>query len=333
VEQVGGNRSTLQFLVKLLNETGREVICMAEPLIECVPNFSEGRRVEVIEAIVAPFRRHSGSHLFDYRADEDHNRLVVSLVGRPGPIQDGLIEAAKIAREHIDMETHEGGHPRVGAIDVIPFIPLRNITMKECVEIVHSFGHRYQQETGIPVYFYEEAALKPERRRLEVVRKGQYEGLKAEVVNPDRHPDVGEPRLHPTAGATVIGTRKFLIAFNVNLGTTDLQIATEIAKAVRSSSGGLSCVKGIGLSLEERGLVQVSLNITDHEKNPPYRVLEFIRMEAKRWGVEVVETEIYGMVPAAALLGSVSYYMQIADFNPEQVIELRLLEMLGEENS
>lgn len=306
---------------------------MAKPLIECVPNFSEGRRPEVIEAIVAPFRKHQGCHLFDYRADEDHNRLVVSLVGRPDHIQDALIEAAKIAVEHIDMENHQGGHPRVGAIDVIPFTPMRDITTKECVEIAHSFGRRYFQETGIPVYFYEDAAITPERQRLEVVRRGQYEGLKAAVSDPDRHPDVGEPKLHATAGATVVGVRKFLIAFNVNLGTGDLRVAREIAKSVRSSGGGFCHVKGIGLSLEERGLVQVSLNITDHESNPLYRILEFVRMEAKRWGVEVVETEVYGMVPAAALLNSAAYYMQIADFDPKQVVELRLLEMLGDDKS
>ena len=183
----------------------------------------------------------------------------------------------------------------------------------------------------MPVYFYEEAALKPERRRLEVVRKGQYEALKVEVARSERHPDIGEPKLHPTAGATVIGARKFLVAFNVNLATTDVQVAEKIASAVRSSSGGLCHVKGIGLVLEERGLVQVSLNIVDHEKNPLYRVLEFIRMEAKRWGVEVVESELYGMVPAAALMESVAYYMRIAELEPNQVIEHRLLDMLGDE--
>jgi glutamate formiminotransferase len=285
-----------------------------------------------MEAIVEPFRCQRGCYLFDYRADEDHNRLVVSLVGEPEAVQNALIDAAKVAVEHIDMERHQGGHPRIGAADVIPFVPIRNISMEECVEIAHTFGRRYYEETGVPVYFYEEAALKPERRRLEVIRKGQYEVLKVEVTNSERHPDVGEPKLHPSAGATVIGARKFLVAFNVNLGTTDVNVAKEIAKVVRSSSGGFSHVKGIGLPLEERGLVQVSVNIVDYEKNSLYRVLEFVRMEARRWGVEVVETEVYGMVPAAALLDSVSYYLQIAGFDPKQVIELRLLEMLGEES-
>lgn len=304
-------------------------VLMAKPLIECVPNFSEGTRTEVIEAIVDPFRHQQGCYLLDYRADQDHNRLVVSLVGEPEPVQDGLIRASRAAIAHIDMEKHQGGHPRVGAVDVIPFVPLRNITLGECAEIAHSFGRRYYQETSVPVYFYEEAALRPERRQLEAVRKGQYETLKVEVVKPEHQPDIGEPKFHPTAGATVIGARKLLVAFNVNLGTTDVPVAEKIARAVRFSSGGLCHVKGIGLALEERGLVQVSLNIVDHEKNPLYRVLELIRMEAKRWGVEVVESEVCGMVPAAALLDSVAYYMHIAAFDPKQVIELQLLDMLG----
>uniref|UniRef100_A0A832EKU1 glutamate formimidoyltransferase n=1 Tax=Desulfacinum infernum TaxID=35837 RepID=A0A832EKU1_9BACT len=301
------------------------------PVIECVPNFSEGRRRDVIEAIVEPFRRKRGCVLLDYRADPDHNRLVVSLAGAPEPIQDALVEAAKTAAAQIDLNRHRGAHPRIGAVDVIPFVPLRHISMEECVALAHGFGKRYYEETGIPVYFYEEAALRPERKRLEVVRRGQYEELKDAVSNPERHPDVGPPRLHPTAGATVIGARKILVAFNVNLGTSDVRIAKEIAKAVRASSGGLAHVKGIGLALEDRGLVQVSLNVTDYEKNTLYRVTELIRLEAKRWGVPVVETEIYGMVPAAALLESAAYYLQMADFSPDQVIELKMLDMLGGE--
>ncbi|OPZ58668.1 MAG: hypothetical protein BWY88_00969 [Synergistetes bacterium ADurb.Bin520] len=303
---------------------------MATKLIECVPNYSEGRRSEIIDALVAPFQGRRGCYLFDYRADEDHNRLVVSLVGEPEPIQDALIEAAQVALRHIDMNTHVGGHPRVGAVDVTPFVPLRNITMEECVALARDFGQRYWEETKIPVYFYEDAALRPERRRLEVIRKGQYETLKEECLQEERRPDVGGPGLHPTAGASVIGARKFLVAFNVNLGTTDARVAKEIANAVRASSGGLCHVKGIGLALEDRGMVQVSMNIVDHEKNAIYRVLEMVRMEARRWGVAVVESEVYGMVPADAVLSSAAYYMQIAGFDPKQIIELRLLEMMGE---
>jgi len=306
---------------------------MTKQLIECVPNFSEGRRDEVIEAIVEPFRNRKGCALFDYRADKDHNRLVVSLGGQPDSVQKAILEAAQIAISSIDLAQHQGSHPRIGAVDVIPFVPLQNITMEECVDLAHKFGQRYYKETGVPVYFYEEAALKPERKNLEVIRKGQYEVLKREVVNPERYPDVGEPSLHPSAGATVIGARKFLIAFNVNLGTDDVNIAREIAKVVRSSSGGLRHVKCIGLPLEERGLAQVSANIVDYEKNALYRVLEIIRIEAKRWNVPVKETEIYGMIPAKAILDSMSYYMQVSGFNPSQVIELRLLQMLGDTNT
>ncbi len=305
---------------------------MAVQLIECVPNFSEGRRQDVIDEIVNCFKGKRGVYLLDHRADEDHNRLVISLVGAPAPIQEALLEAAKVALKHIDMNAHQGGHPRIGAVDVVPFTPIKGITMEECIELAHSFGERYYKETGIPVYFYEDAALRPERKRLEVIRKGQYEVLKDEAkTNPDRRPDIGEACLHPTAGATVIGARKFLVAFNVNLNTPDVNIAKKIAAAVRASSGGFCHVKGIGLALEERGITQVSMNLVDYEKNSLYRVLETIRMEAKRWGVDVIETEVYGMIPVNAILESAAYYLQIAGFDPEQVLELRLLELMGKD--
>ena len=305
---------------------------MAVQLIECVPNFSEGRRQDVIDEIVNCFKGKRGVYLLDHRAEEDHYRLVISLVGAPAPIQEALLEAAKVALKHIDMNAHQGGHPRIGAVDVVPFTPIKGITMEECIELAHSFGERYYKETGIPVYFYEDAALRPERKRLEVIRKGQYEVLKDEAkTNPDRRPDIGEACLHPTAGATVIGARKFLVAFNVNLDTPDVNIAKKIAAAVRASSGGFCHVKGIGLALEERGITQVSMNLVDYEKNSLYRVLETIRMEAKRWGVGVVETEVYGMIPVNAILESAAYYLQIAGFDPEQVLELRLLELMGKD--
>ena len=305
---------------------------MAMQLIECVPNFSEGRRQDVIDEIVNCFKGKRGVYLLDHRADEDHNRLVVSLVGAPAPIQEALLEAAKVALKHIDMNAHQGGHPRIGAVDVVPFTPIKGITMEECIELAHNFGERYYKETGIPVYFYEDAALRTERKRLEVIRKGQYEVLKDEAkTNPDRKPDVGEACLHPTAGATVIGARKFLVAFNVNLNTSDVNIAKKIATTVRASTGGFCHVKGIGLALEERGITQLSMNLVDYEKNSLYRVLEMIRMEAKRWGVDVIETEVYGMIPVNAILESAAYYLQIAGFDPEQVLELRLLELMGKD--
>ncbi|MDI9371049.1 MAG: glutamate formimidoyltransferase [Synergistaceae bacterium] len=298
---------------------------MAGKIIECVPNFSEGRRQDVIEAIVAPFKTTKGCGLLDYRADADHNRLVVSLAGAPEPVQEALLKAASIAVKEIDMNSHQGAHPRIGAVDVIPFTPVSNIAMDECIELSHSFGERFFKELGVPVYFYEDSAKRPERKRLEVIRKGQYEALKTESVNPDRNPDIGGPALHPTAGATVVGARRFLVAFNVNLNTADEEIAKSIANCVRASSGGFCHVKGMGVALHERGMAQVSMNIVDFEKNAIYRVLELIRLEARRWGVEVVETEIYGMIPALAMLESAAYYMQVKDFDPMQVLELKLL--------
>jgi glutamate formiminotransferase len=298
---------------------------MAGRIIECVPNFSEGRRQDVIEAIVAPFKTTRGCGLLDYRADADHNRLVVSLAGAPEPVQEALLKAAAVAVREIDMNSHQGAHPRIGAVDVIPFTPVSGISMEECVALSHSFGDRYFNELGVPVYYYEDSARRPERKRLEVIRKGQYEALKTESVNPDRNPDVGGPALHPTAGATVVGARRFLVAFNVNLNTADEEIAKRIANCVRASSGGLCHVKGMGVALHERGMAQVSMNIVDFEKNAVYRVLELIRMEARRWGVEVVETEIYGMIPALAMLESAAYYLQVKDFDPMQVLELKLL--------
>lgn len=305
---------------------------MAKQLIECVPNFSEGRRQDVIEAIVKPFKEQKGCYLFDYRADEDHNRLVVSLAGEPQAICDAVMAASKVAVDNIDLNTHQGAHPRMGAVDVIPFTPISGISMEECVELSRDFGRRFHEELNVPVYYYEEAAIRPDRTRLEVIRKGQYEGLKEEISKPERHPDLGEPKLHPTAGATVIGARKFLVAFNVNLNTTNVEVAKTIGKRVRASGGGFTAVKGIGLALEDKGMVQVSMNIVDYDKTAIYRALEFVRMEAARWGVTVNGTEVYGMIPVAAMLDSAAYYMQIDDFDPNQVLELKLLELMREEN-
>jgi len=292
-------------------------------IVECVPNFSEGRRKEVIDKIVEPFRNGKGFSLLDHRADENHNRLVVSLAGDPEAIMDALMTSAGVAFSLIDMNAHTGAHPRVGALDVVPFTPLRGVTMEECVDIAREFGKRLNEKYEVPVYFYEEAATRPERKNLENVRKGQYEGLKKAINEPERLPDVGQARLHPTAGATVVGARKFLVAFNVNLGTTRIEVAKEIAKSIRFSGGGLAHVKAIGLALEDKGMVQVSVNIVDHEKDPLYRVLELVRMEASRWGVPVVETEIYGMVPASAIYQSAARYLQVADFEPESRLSLR----------
>ena len=264
----------------------------------------------------------------DYRADEDHNRLVVSLCGEPEVICDALIEAGKVAVANIDLNTHKGAHPRMGAIDVIPFTPISGITMDECVELSHKFAHRYWDELKIPVFYYEASAVRPDRTRLEQVRKGQYEALKDLVkTDPSRAADVGDNQLHPTAG----GTRKFLVAFNVNLNTTNVEIAKIIAKRVRASGGGFTTVKGMGVDLPEKKLVQVSMNLVDYEKTAMYRVLEFIRMEAARWGVTVNGTEVYGMIPAGAMLDSAAYYLQVDDFHNDQVLELKLLDLMSKQ--
>jgi glutamate formiminotransferase / 5-formyltetrahydrofolate cyclo-ligase len=295
-------------------------------LCECIPNYSEGRRPEVIESIVAPFRSAAGVHLLDTRADADHNRLVVSLVGEPGPLEDALLASARAAIASIDMREHAGAHPRIGAVDVVPFVPLRGMTMDDCVSLARAFGRRYAAETGVPVYFYEEAALRPERRGLEVVRRGQWEALREEIGTPERLPDAGEPRLHPTAGATAVGARAFLVAFNVYLDTRDMGLTKSIARSIRASGGGMPHVKAVAVDLAARGLTQVSINITDAEEAPLLAVLERVRAEARSRGARVVETEIYGMVPAAALLETAARALQLAGFDPSQVLELALLE-------
>jgi glutamate formiminotransferase len=304
---------------------------MSRCLVECVPNYSEGRRLAVIDAIVAPFRNRAGVHLLDHRADPDHNRLVVTLVGEPGPVQDAVMESARVAIREIDLRTHRGAHPRMGAVDVIPFVPVRNVSPDDCVTLARTFAERYARETGVPVYLYEDAALRPERRKLEQVRKGQYEALLREAVdNTGRVPDVGGPAIHPTAGATAIGARPFLVAFNVNLRSTDLGAARQIARTIRASGGGLPHVKAVGIELAERGMVQVSINITDYHVNPLHQVFERVRSEAERLGIEVAESEIYGLVPADALIAAAARLLRLPDFPMTQVLDHRLLDLMEE---
>jgi glutamate formiminotransferase len=297
-------------------------------LVECVPNFSEGRRPAVIDAIVAPFRSTPGLSLLDARVDADHNRLVVSLVGEPAPLQEALLESARAAVAHIDMRIHRGAHPRIGAVDVIPFVPLRNIPMEECVSLARGFAARYARELAIPVYLYESAAIRGDRRNLEQVRKGQYEALAAEGLTAEmRLPDFGPYAVHPTAGATAIGARPFLVAFNVNLKSRDIEAARAIARKIRSSSGGLPCVKAVGIALEERGMVQVSINLTDYRVTSIHQALAAVRDEAARRGIGVVESEIYGLVPAEALVDVARNSLGLAGFDASQVLDLRLLDL------
>jgi len=293
-----------------------------ERLVECVPNFSEGRRKEVIEAIVRAIAEAGKVWVLDVESDEDHNRSVVTFVGEPEPVEEAAFQGIKKAAELIDMDQHRGQHPRIGASDVVPFVPLKGVTMAECVEMARRLGERVGRELGIPVYLYGEAATRPERQDLAYIRRGEYEGLKEKIAtDPDRAPDFG-PAVLGKAGATAIGARPPLIAFNVYLNTDDIRIAKEIAKAVRHSSGGLRYVKAIGLLV--KGKAQVSMNLTDYRHTPIPRVMELIRREAARYGVSITSSEIVGLVPEDALLDAAIYYLQLEGFSKEQILEKKL---------
>jgi glutamate formiminotransferase / formiminotetrahydrofolate cyclodeaminase len=302
-------------------------------IIECVPNFSEGRRAEVVAQIVAAMTAVPGVTLLDQEMDASHNRAVITLVGDAAAVAEAAFRGCTRAAELIDLDTHRGEHPRMGATDVIPFIPIRGATPAECVAIAHRLGERIGRELHIPVYLYEDAASKEANRNLADVRRGEYEGIKAEIgSNPERAPDYG-PRQLGKAGAVAIGARFPLIAYNVNLGTSDLKIAKAIAKAVRFSGGGLRHVKALGIDLADRGLVQVSMNMTNYEQTPLFRAFEMVKREAERYGAPVVESEIVGLVPEQALLDTAAYYLRVANFSREQVLEVRLAEALQHENS
>lgn len=291
-------------------------------LVECVPNFSEGRRREVIEAIVSAITGAAPVHVLDVESDPDHNRTVVTFVGAPEDALEAAFAGIAKAAELIDMEQHRGAHPRMGAADVVPFVPIRGVTMQECVELAHRLGKRVGEELGLPVYLYEEAATRPERRNLADVRRGEYEGLKEEIAtNPDRAPDYGPAQVGP-AGAVIIGARAPLIAYNVYLNTDDVEIAKRIARAVRHSSGGLRYVKALGLLVE--GQAQVSMNLTNYRRTPIARVMELIRREAARYGVTVTHSEVVGLIPRDALIEAARYYLQLDSLTPEQILENRL---------
>ena len=275
---------------------------MTKPLIECIPNFSEARRPEVVEAIVAAIQSVAGVNILDQHSDMDHNRTVITMVGAPESIEEAAFRAIRKAQELIDLDQHQGAHPRIGATDVVPFVPISDVSMADCVAMAQRLGKRVGTELAIPIYLYEEAASVPERQNLEYIRKGQYEGLKAEIgVNPERAPDFGPSKLG-SAGATVIGARAPLIAFNIYLTTSDTEIAQKIAKAVRHSSGGLRYVKGMGVLVD--GMAQVSMNLTNFKKTPIYRVVEMVRREAQRYGVAIHHSELVGLIPQAALVDS-----------------------------
>jgi glutamate formiminotransferase len=295
-------------------------------IIECVPNFSEGRHLENIEKIVAPFRGKDGVKLLDYQKDEAHNRLVVTVVGEPDALKTAVIEAMSRAIDLIDMRTHQGQHPRMGATDVVPFIPLKNISMEEAVEFSKEVAKEAAKKLSLPIFLYEKSASRPERQNLANIRKGQFEGMAEKIKQPEWNPDFGPRAIHPTAGVTAIGARMPLVAYNVNLGSSRLEIADEIAKKVRHISGGLRYCKSIGIELKDRGLVQVSLNMTDYSKTALYRAFELIKIEARRHGVNVVGSEIVGLVPMQALIDTAAYYLQLENFSMEQVLETRIWE-------
>jgi glutamate formiminotransferase / formiminotetrahydrofolate cyclodeaminase len=296
-------------------------------LVECVPNFSEGRDKAKVDAIVDAMKI-LGVYLLDREMDSDHNRCVITIVGEREAIQEAAIRGVGKASELIDLNNHAGAHPRMGAADVVPFIPIDGVTIEDCVAMANYVGeqiwHRYQ----IPVYLYESAAKVPERQGLENIRRGQFEGIRSEIAtNPARRPDIGEPRVHPTAGATVVGARKFLIAYNVFLNTPDVEIAKKIAKTVRFSSGGMRYVKGAGFLV--RGLAQVSMNLTDFEQTPIHRVFELVKREAARYGVMPVSSEIVGLIPKKALEQAAEWFLQVENFDSSLILENRLAAVMG----
>ena len=293
-------------------------------IMECVPNFSEGRDLQKIDKIVAPFRGKQGVKLLDYSNDEDHNRLVVTVVGEPEPLSDAVLEAIGVAVELIDLNHHQGQHPRMGAVDVVPFIPIRNVTMEEAVALSKEVGKEVAKRYNLPVFLYEKSASAPHRENLAAVRKGEFEGMAEKIKQPEWHPDFGLAERHPTAGTVAIGARMPLVAYNINLNTPSLEIAHDIAKKIRFIGGGLRYCKAMGVELKDRGITQVSINMTDYTRTALYRAFELVRVEARRYGVSIVGSEIIGLVPMEALIDTASYYLGLENFSMEQVLEARM---------
>ena len=291
-------------------------------LVECVPNFSEGRDKAKIDAILEAMKM-DGVYLLDREMDADHNRCVITLVGDPVNIAEAAIRGVGKAAELIDLTKHSGAHPRLGAADVVPFIPIDGVTLEDCVAIARRVGEQIWKRYQVPVYLYESAAQRPDRQNLENVRRGQFEGIREEVkTNPDRRPDFGNAELHPTAGATVVGARKFLVAYNIYLNTPDVEIAKKVGKAIRFSNGGLRYVKGMGVGV--RGLAQVSMNLTDTDQTPIARVFEYVKREAARYGVPPLSSEIVGLIPKKTLEDAAEWFLQIENFDSSLILENRL---------
>ena len=295
-------------------------------IMECVPNFSEGRDLGKIEKIIEPFRARQGVKLLDYSNDEDHNRLVVTVVGEPEALKAALLEAVGQAVALIDLNLHSGQHPRMGAVDVIPFIPIKGCTMDEAIALSKEVGEQIATLYQVPVFLYEKSATAPHRENLAAVRKGEFEGMAEKINLAEWQPDFGPAERHPTAGTVAVGARMPLVAYNVNLGTADLNIASDIARKIRFIGGGLRYCKAMGVELKERGIVQVSINMTDYTRTALYRAFELVKIEARRYGVPVVGSEIIGLVPMEALIDTASFYLGLENFSMNQVLEARIME-------
>jgi len=293
-------------------------------LIECIPNVSEGRRPEIVQGMAEAIRRTAGVRLLDHSSDPSHNRSVFTFAGDAAGVEAAVLALVERAVADIDLRTHHGEHPRMGAVDVVPFVPIEGVTMPECVALAKRVGEEIAQRFAVPVFLYEEASSNPARRNLEDIRRGEFEQLAEKLRAPEWAPDFGPAVPHPTAGATVVGARMALIAYNINLATDRLDVAKKIAAAIRQSSGGFRYVKAAGFTLEGRGIVQVSMNLTNYEKTPIFRVFEVVKREAERYGVRILESEIVGLIPSAALNAAAEFYLQIEGFKPEQVLENKL---------
>jgi glutamate formiminotransferase len=293
-------------------------------IIECVPNVSEGRRLDIVEVFVGAIGQVPRVRVLDYSSDPSHNRSVLTLAGEAEPLKAAVLALFEQAVAAVDLRTHAGEHPRLGAVDVVPFVPIEGVTMTECVVLANETAKAVAERFGIPIYLYEEAATDPARRNLEDIRRGEFEGLAEKMQQPEWTPDFGPAAPHPSAGASVIGARMPLIAYNINLATDRLDVARKIAAGIRHSSGGFRFVKAMGIALEDRGIVQVSMNLTNFEKTPIFRVFEVVKREAARYGVSVLESEIVGLVPAAALVATADYFLQMSAFKSDQVLETRL---------
>ena len=306
---------------------GAEGVYAMNKIIECVPNFSEGRDLKKLEQILDCFRGKEGVKLLDYSSDQDHNRSVVTVIGEPDALRDAMVEAIGKAVELIDMTKHQGQHPRMGCVDVVPFIPIRNATVEDADRVAKETAAAAAERFGQPFFLYEKSATAPHRENLAEIRRGQFEGMAEKMLDQEKwKPDFGPATIHPTGGVTAIGARMPLIAYNINLDTDNLEIANKIAKAIRHISGGFRYCKALGVMLEDRGIAQVSMNLTDYTKTPVYRVFETVKMEAHRYGVNVLDSEVVGLVPQEALIDCASYYLQFGDFRNTQVLENRLLE-------